>query len=101
MAAKKRGPRITTYVLTVNEETGKVLRAHIEDSRTGERKKVDMKGKSKAGPTIVVFGNKQNPGDDSSLPTVTGPITRLGRLHVNTVAPVNPSPMRLPKARTK
>jgi hypothetical protein len=104
MAAKKRrGPRVTTYVLTVNEETGKVLGAHVEDPRTGARKKASVQASFRGVPTVVLFGDQQQPGDDSSLPAITGPVTRLalGALHINKVAPVNPAPTRLPKARLK
>lgn len=112
MAAKKksRGPKITTYVLTVNEETGKVLQAHVENSRTGARKKVGVNASIVGVPTAVVFTKHRNPGD-RGVPGIGGPITRLGlkNLHVMPINPlinpptnpVNPAPTRLIKKMLK
>ena len=75
MAAKKgsRGPKIHTYVLKVNKETGQVLEAHLEDAVTGVRKKINLKASRIGSPTTVAFV----PGDNILPSGGVVPITRL------------------------
>lgn len=84
MAAKKRikGPKIHTYVLKVNRETGQVLQAHLEDPISGVRRKINLKASPKGAPTLVMFG----PGD-RILPSGGGPV--IGRLGFGTPV-INP-----------
>ena len=91
MATKKRrgGPKIHTYVLTVNAETGKVLSTQLEDPVTGRRKRTKMVFSSAGsviphGPETRILGGIQ-------------PVTRLNLTNLHVVprtAPINPGPAR-------
>ncbi len=54
MATKKRsrGPKVITYVLKVNAQTGQILETQVEHPVTGERIKI----KGGLVPSAIVFG---------------------------------------------
>ena len=90
---KRRGPKIVTYILKVNEETGRVLEALQEDAMTGQRKAIAFE--SMLHGTV---GNKipgPHPGD-KGFPSII-PVNRMStgtNLHIRPIVTPDPPPER-------